>query len=101
MDRTVFVTCPHCEAFLEVNPANGKVVRSFPAGHQQDENKDRLSAALDKMKSDASTREDRFEQKKKEAEGRKDKLSELFDQEKKRAREEGVTGPEIRPIDLD
>lgn len=101
MQRTIYVTCPFCEGFLEVNPANGKVVRSFPAG-ENDENKDKLLSALEKMKQDDSEREQKFEDAKKQMTSNTDKLSELFEKEKKRIKEEGDTSaPDIRPFDLD
>ncbi|MDX9701955.1 MAG: hypothetical protein RBU23_02810 [Candidatus Auribacterota bacterium] len=101
MQHTIYVTCPFCEGFLEVNPVTGKVVRSFPAGHK-DESADKLQSALKKMKADGSQLEEKFEASKKEMNQQKDKLSQLFEQEKKKIQEEGdVSPPEVRPFDLD
>ena len=102
MSKTVYVTCPHCDAFLEVNIANGKVVRSFEADKDADKNEDKLQAALKKMKSQDATREERFESTKKEMNDKKDKLAQLFDEERKKIKEEGdIKPPEHRLFDLD
>jgi len=102
MPKTIYVNCPHCNSFLEVNPVNGKVVRSYEADPDADKNEDKLKAALKKMKSEDATREEKFESTKKEMEEKKDKLAQLFEEERKKIKEEGdIKPPEHRLFDLD
>ena len=102
MARTVFVTCPGCESLLEVNAENGKVVKHHPPSEKLKEGEDPLQKALQMMKDKAATREDRFKQAKKDEDAHKKDLTHLFDQEKKRIREEGpITKPDLSPFDLD
>ena len=102
MAKTVYVTCPHCSAFLEVNSANGKIIKSYEADQNADKNEDKLQAALKKIKSASAAREKKFESIKKEEERKKDKLSSLFEEERKKIKEEGdIKPPEHRLFDLD
>ncbi len=101
MAQTIYVTCPFCEGFLEVNPVTGKVVRSFPAS-DKNESGDKLLSALEKMKNEDSELEQKFESSKKNMNTQKDKLDQLFEEQKKKIKEEGdISPPEIRPFDLD
>jgi len=100
MNKTFYVNCPHCKTFMEVDSATGKIIKSF-AANETNENEDKLLSALNKIKESDAEREKKFEASKYEAKSKKDKLSELFDKEKKRIQEEGDIKPDIRPFDLD
>lgn len=100
MGRTVYVTCPHCKALIEAEAQNGKVVRHFEPS-ENNETQDRLLSAMEQIKNEDETREIRFEQSKQEEAKKKDKLRDLFEQEKKRLLQQGDITPEERPFDLD
>ncbi|MEW6535905.1 MAG: hypothetical protein AB1454_09820 [Candidatus Auribacterota bacterium] len=101
MTRTIYITCPHCKALIEAETDHGKVIKSFPHDGEADSDKDRFLSEMEKIKKSDQTREERFNQSKKEEEKKKDKLSELFKKETDRVKKEGDIKPELRPFDLD
>lgn len=100
-ERTIYVNCPHCNAFMEVISSNGKVIRSREAKEELTDNQDKLTAELNKIKSGQTEREQSFKKSQKDTAGLHNKLDALFEKEKKRIKETGDITPEIKPFDLD
>ncbi len=99
--QTIYVNCPHCNAFMEIVSSNGKIVRSHEAKEKLPDNQDTLTAELNKIKSGQTERDESFKKSQQDTAGLHNKLDALFDEEKKRVKETGDITPEIRPFDLD
>ena len=99
-ERTIYVTCPHCNTFMEVHSGNGKVVKSHkPEDLPKDQ--DKLTAQLNKIKSGQENREQTFEKLHKETSELHGKLDALFEKEIKRVKKTGEITPNPKPFDLD
>lgn len=103
MSKTIFVTCPVCQEFMEVNAENGKVIK-----HQESKTKGKTKdKAFDEALEDTKDRESKLSQQfdsAKLAEKEKlKKLDKLFKEKKKKidSGEEGEEDKPIRPFDLD
>lgn len=99
--QTIYVNCPHCNAFMEIVSSNGKIVRSHEPKEEPTDNQDTLTAELNRIKSGQTEREESFKKSKEDTAGLNNKLDALFQKEKKRVKETGDITPEIRPFDLD
>ena len=98
--RTMLVTCPFCRGTLEVNAANGKIVRRFPP-RDEAESDDLLADALKKVKEGESRREKMLREAREKEKGKLERIEKAFREKKREIEESGDTGKPIRDIDLD
>jgi hypothetical protein len=98
--RTVLVTCPICKGTLEVNAANGKVLRKFPYKDNA-AGGDQLAEALEDVKKSVAKADEKFKSAQEKERSKFERLEKAFREKKKIVDEEGDTGKPLRDIDLD
>ena len=100
MDEGVFeVECPCCGATLEIDAESGHVL-----AHRKPERSTTptdLSEAVKRLRSEESTRDERFRKQVEAERAHGQSLEKRFDGLLKKARSEGPTPRPIRDIDLD
>lgn len=98
--RTVLATCPICKGTLEINAANGKVLRSFEF-KQKSEGEDQLQDSLKEVKERSSKVEAKFKASQEKEKTKLHRIEKAFLEKKKEIDESGDTSKPIRDIDLD
>ena len=99
MSRFLEVKCPDCKNVLIVNANDGKVVE-VRKPILKDSSGDRFADAERKIREEKETIARKYEEAREKEKSKMDRLNALFDENLKRAREEGPTRPE-NPMDLD
>jgi len=88
---------------MEVHPRSGEILRKWASGENPAPRSadDKIRAALNKLREDQAKRGTLLENTQAEVENKKKEAEKLFTQNLKKAKEEGVDQPPIRPFDLD
>jgi hypothetical protein len=89
-----------CKGVLEINSANGTVVRHFPP-REKGETGDALSDALKAAREEASKREEKFKEAQQREKYKLQELDKAFMEKHRETRESDDGEKPIRDIDLD
>ncbi len=100
MYETIKVTCPCCKTILIVDRKEGKILEERRPILEESSG-DRFQDAMKKVRGQKEFIESKVRDTKKRQQERKGKLDKLFEEELKKAQEEGPPEKPLRPIDLD
>ncbi len=100
MHETIKVTCPCCKTILIVDRKEGKILEERRPILEESSG-DRFQDAMKKVRGQKEFIESKVRDTQKRQQERKAKLDKLFEEELKRAQEEGPPEKPLRPIDLD
>jgi len=100
MYETIKVTCPCCKTILIVDRKEGKILEERRPILEKSSG-DRFQDAMKKVRGQKEFLESKVRDTQKRQRERKAKLEKLFEEELKKAQEEGPPEKPLRPIDLD
>lgn len=102
MSKTIFVNCPACQEFMEINTENGKILRHQPSKTKGKSKEQAFLEALDETKERERKLTQQFDSAKDAEKEKLKKLEEKF-RKKKGKIDSGVDEDEgpVRPFDLD
>ena len=100
MYETIKVTCPCCKTILIVDRKEGKILEERRPILEESSG-DRFQDAMKKVRGQKEFIESKVRDTKKRMQDRKAKLDKIFEEELKKAKEEGLPEKPLRPIDLD
>ncbi len=100
MYETIKVTCPCCKTILIVDRKEGKILEERRPILEESSG-DRFQDAMKKVRGQKEFIESKVRDTKKRQQERKGKLDKLFEEELKKAQEEGPPEKPLRTIDLD
>jgi hypothetical protein len=100
MYETIKVTCPCCKTILIVDRKEGKVLEERRPLVEESSG-DRFQDAMRKVREQKEFIESKVRDTQKRQQERKAKLDKIFEEEIKRAKEEGPPEKPFRPSDLD
>lgn len=100
MYETIKVTCPCCKTVLIVDRKEGKILEERRPILEESTG-DRFQDAVKKVREQKEFIESKVRDTQKRQQERKAKLDKIFDEELKKAKEEGPPEKPFRPTDLD
>ncbi len=100
MYETIKVTCPCCKTILIVDRKEGKILEERRPILEESTG-DRFQDAMKKVRGQKEFIESKVRDTKKRQQEREAKLDKIFEEELKKAQEEGPPEKPLRPIDLD
>ena len=96
-----YVECPDCHCLMEVETEHGKVIHRWAATDRNRPAVERFQDALQKIEDDKKKRADFLSSAAGELEKKRRKAQELFGEELKKIKRDGLGEPPPNPFDLD